>query len=107
MVLTWFLSSFLAGSRHPQHDAIAHVAFQAAGGGRAYAGLYLPPLGGSKELHVKLEQVEADLAAIQKVVADGAETLKLVKGEKGMIHAETNRLMEKGKAMEAKYKGAE
>ncbi|KAL6312623.1 hypothetical protein AAG906_006768 [Vitis piasezkii] len=34
-----------AYSRHPKHDAIACTTFQAAGGGRGYAGLHLPPPG--------------------------------------------------------------
>lgn len=47
-------------------------------------------LSGSKELHMKLKQVDADLAAVQKAVADGAETLKLVKGEKGTMLRRTD-----------------
>ncbi|RVW33982.1 hypothetical protein CK203_100762 [Vitis vinifera] len=54
------------------------IAFQATGGGKGY-----------------------------KVVANGAETLKLVEMEKGTIWAEVDRLKEKGEAMEAKYKGTE
>lgn len=64
-------------------------------------------LGDREELCAKLEQVKADLAAAQKAVADRAETLKLVEGEKGTICAEVDWLKEKGEAMEAKYKGAE
>lgn len=64
-------------------------------------------LDGSEELRVKLERVEADLAAAQKAVADGAEALKLVEKENGAIHAKADRLKEKEKAMEAKFKGAE
>lgn len=52
-----------------------------------------------------MERVEADLAAAQKVVADGAKMLKLVEGEKRTIWAEVDRLKKKGEAMEAKFKG--
>lgn len=52
----------------------------------------------------KLEQMEADLAATQKAIADGTEMLKLAKGKKRVIRAETDQLKEKGEAMEAKYK---
>lgn len=64
-------------------------------------------LDSTEELRVKLEQVEADLAAAQKAVADGAETLKLVERENGAIHAKADRLKEKEETMEAKFKGAE
>lgn len=48
-----------------------------------------------EELRAKLEQVETDLAATQKAVADGTERLKLVEGEKGTIRVESDRLKEK------------
>lgn len=52
-------------------------------------------LGGNKELHAKLERVEADLASAQKVATDRAEMLKLVEGENGAIRVEADRLKEK------------
>lgn len=64
-------------------------------------------LGGSEELCVKLERLETNLVASQKVVVDGAEALKLVEGEKEAVRAEADQLKEKGEAMEAKFKGAE
>ena len=51
--------------------------------------------GDIEESRAKLERVEADLVAAQKVVADGAKTLKLVEGEKRAIRAEADRLKEK------------
>lgn len=51
--------------------------------------------GDIEELRAKLERVEADLAAAQKAIADKAEMLKLVEGEKGTIRAEADRLKEK------------
>lgn len=62
--------------------------------------------GGFEEMRSKLERVKADLAAGQKAVADGIEMLRLVEGEKGAIRAKTDRLKEKGEALEAKYKEA-
>lgn len=41
--------------------------------------------GNIEELYAKLEREETNLAATQKVVADGIETLKLVKEEKRVI----------------------
>lgn len=71
---------------------------------RAFISHYL---GGSEELHPKLEWVEADLVASQKAVVDGVEALKLVDGKKEEICAEANQLKEKRETMEAKFKGAE
>ena len=50
--------------------------------------------GDIEEMHSKLEMVEA--------VADGAEMLKLAKGEKGVIRAEADQLKEEKEALEAK-----
>ena len=63
--------------------------------------------GDIEEMRSKLERVEADLAAAQKVVADGAEMLKLDEGEKGVIRVEADQLKEEKEVLEAKYKGAE
>ena len=63
--------------------------------------------GDIEEMHSKLERVEADLTAAQKAVADGAEMLKLAKGEKGVIRAEADQLKEEKEALEAKQNGAE
>ena len=83
------------------------VAFQATGDGKGYVGFISHHPGDIEELHGKLEWVETNLAVAQKAVANGAETLKLVEGEKGTIWAEVDWLKEKGEAMEAKYKGTE
>lgn len=60
--------------------------------------------GSFEEMRSKLERVEADLAAGQKAVVDRTEMLRLVEGEKEAIRAKTDRLKEKGEALEAKYK---
>ena len=41
--------------------------------------------GGIEEMHLKLKRMEADLAAAQKAIANKAEMLKLVEGEKEVI----------------------
>lgn len=46
--------------------------------------------GGIEEMCWKLGQVETNLTAAQKAVADGAEMLKLAEGEKGAIQAEAD-----------------
>lgn len=59
-------------------------------------------MSGIKELHIKLESVESDLATTQKAAADGAEALKSVEEEKETVWAEIEGLREEGKAAEAK-----
>lgn len=62
---------------------------------------------GTEKLYARLERVESDLAAAQKVAADGVEALKPVEEEKEAICAESERLKEEGKAAKAKHKEAE
>ncbi|KAJ9693665.1 hypothetical protein PVL29_009562 [Vitis rotundifolia] len=57
-------------------------------------------MSGIKELHIKLESVESDLATTQKAAADGAEALKSVEEEKETVWAEIEGLREEGKAAE-------
>lgn len=60
-----------------------------------------------EELRAKLERAENDLVATQKVAVEGAETLKLVEGEKEAIFTEGNKLREEGRVVEAKLKKVE
>lgn len=62
---------------------------------------------GSKELYARLEWVESDFVAAQKVVADRVEALKLVEEEKEAICAKSEWLKKEGKAAEAEHKEAE
>ena len=47
-------------------------------------------LGGIEELRSRLEKVEAELVAAQKVVADEAEQLSQAEEEKGAVRAEAD-----------------
>lgn len=60
-----------------------------------------------KELCAKLEWADNDLAIAQKVVAEGAEALKLAEGKKEMIDTEADKLRKEGKVLEAKLKKVE
>ena len=60
----------------------------------------------SEELCAKLERVESDLAAAQKVATKGAEALKLVEEKKKVIRAEVDMLRKEDKVVEAKFKEA-
>ena len=64
-------------------------------------------MSGCEELHTKLERVESDLTVVQKVAVEGAEALKLADGEKEAIRAEADKLRNKGRTTEAKFKEAE
>ena len=64
-------------------------------------------VGSGEELYIKLEQVEGDLAAAQKVIVEGVEALKLVEVEKESVHAEADWLREEGKTTKAKCKEVE
>ena len=64
-------------------------------------------MSGCEELRTKLERVESDLTAVQKVVVEGAKALKLADGEKEAIRAEADKLRNEGRTIEAKFKEAE
>lgn len=61
---------------------------------------------GTKELCARLQWMESDLAAAQKVAADRFEALKPAEEEKEAICAKSKRLKEEGKAAEAEHKEA-
>ena len=56
--------------------------------------------GGIEELPSRLEKVEAELAAAQKAVADGAEQLSQVEEEKGVVRVEADTLKKEKEALE-------
>ena len=64
-------------------------------------------MSGHEELRTKLERVESDLTAVQKVAVEGADALKLADGEKEAIRAEADKLRNEGRTTEAKFKDAE
>ena len=62
---------------------------------------------GIEELRSRLEKMEAELAAAQKAVADGAKKLSRVEEENGVIRVEVDTLREEKEALEGQVKGVE
>lgn len=54
-------------------------------------------MGGSEELHAKLEWAKNDLAAAQKAAADGVELLRKANEERETTNVEARRLREEGR----------
>ena len=63
--------------------------------------------GGIEELRLRLEKVEAELAAAQKAVVDGAEKLSRAEEEKEVFWAEADMLKGEKEALESQVKGVE
>lgn len=61
-------------------------------------------LGGCEELCSRLERVETNLATARKVVAEGAEALKLPKREKEAFRVEVDKPKNESEAAKAKLK---
>lgn len=60
-----------------------------------------------EELRAKLKQAESDLATTEKVVVEGARTLKLAKGKKKVIRIDADKLRKEGKIVKVKLKEIE
>ena len=57
-------------------------------------------LGGIEELRSQLEKAEAELAAAQKAMADGAKQLSRTEEEKGVVRAKADTLKKENEALE-------